>query len=232
MFILYGMAFAFKLQAIFALPLILIIYLVEKKFSILKLLYIPLMLFVTSLPGIIMGRSIFAPFEIYMNQTNEFRFISWNCHSFWICLTEGFVDDKPFIKELCVITILFTICILGLIVLVVFKRNIRIDRDSMLYLLHITVYTCVLFFPCMHERYGYIYVLTAILLIFVNKKLFFPGIGVIMLSCLTYGFFLFDVVYPTLVFSIINTLIYGWYVYVFLIANKNDKNTDVSAQLT
>ncbi len=54
-FIAYGIAFSFKLQAIFILPFLFILYVVRKKFSILYFTIIPIVNIILSMPALLMG---------------------------------------------------------------------------------------------------------------------------------------------------------------------------------
>ena len=214
MFILYGMAFSFKFQAIFALPFFLMLYVSGRKFSIIYFLLIPLMLVISALPGIIMGRSILEPFSIYINQTGTYNEISLNYNSFWNIIGgwSGATGDYAEFKMMATI---FTVIILGMLLMCVLNSKRTMDLYRLILLLHISVYTCVLFLPSMHERYSYIYEVTAILLMFFDKKYFMYGIGVLLLSCMTYGSYLFGVGYPSLIMSLFNVIIYGGYVYYY-----------------
>ncbi len=63
-FIAYGTALAFKLQAIFVLPVYIFLYIKEKKFSFLNFLMIPLVQFIFYIPALILGKplaDIFTP---------------------------------------------------------------------------------------------------------------------------------------------------------------------------
>ena len=66
MMVAFGIAFVFKLQAVFLLPFFLLIYYVKQKFSILKFLIIPLSMLLSGLPGVIAGRSVFDVFRIFI----------------------------------------------------------------------------------------------------------------------------------------------------------------------
>ena len=72
-FIFAGLAFAFKLQFIFILPLYILLYFRKKNFSILHFLIIPAVNFVTCLPAIIAGRSIKDCLTIYLAQTGTYN---------------------------------------------------------------------------------------------------------------------------------------------------------------
>ena len=214
MFMLLGMAFSFKFQTIFILPFLLILYVMQKRFSLAYFFIIPLTLVVSALPGIIMGRSIMDPFSIYMNQTGTYNTISLNYNSFWNIIG-GWSGGESDFAEFKIMAVVFTTTILGGILMKVISSNYSLDLYGLILLLHITTYTCILFLPTMHERYGFIYEITAILLVFFDKRFFFYGVGVILLSCMTYGYFLFGVEYPSLIMSIFNVALYCGYVYRF-----------------
>ena len=65
-FLILGVAFSFKLQFIFILPLYVILYFVNKKFSILNFLLIPLGNIIMCLPVILMGMPIINCFTTYL----------------------------------------------------------------------------------------------------------------------------------------------------------------------
>ena len=220
MFLLYGIAFSFKFQAIFALPLFFILYFYKKKYSIIKFLFIPMVMIVTALPGIFMGRSLTDPFLNYFNQVGEYKAVSMNYNSFWNSIVSEWPGVNNDYHEFKMVAVIFTISVLGIIMLKVINSNIEMNNYQLILLFHVTVYTCVLFLPTMHERYGYIYEITAIILMLLNKKYFAPGIGVILLSCITYGNFLFGLGCPLLITSIINVFLYIWYAYHFWIETK------------
>ena len=71
-FILLGVAFSFKLQFIFILPLYIIIYFVKKNFSIFNFLWLPLVDLILCLPAIIAGKPVMDCLLVYFNQTQTY----------------------------------------------------------------------------------------------------------------------------------------------------------------
>ena len=65
----------------------------------------------------------------------------------------------------------------------------------MLYCAFILAYTCVFFLPKMHERYGYLYEILAILIAFVDRKTIIPCVVLNMVSLITYSLYLYGVSY-------------------------------------
>ena len=213
MFVLYGLAFAFKLQAVFVLPFLLILYAAERKFSVIHSLLAPLTFMAAALPGLLMGRSLSDPVLIYVSQTGKYNHVSMNYGSFWNCVIKTWSTGNTDYADFKMAAVSFTVLLLCWLFFRVLKSEADMSVYRLICLLHISVYTCVLFLPTMHERYGYIYEITAIMLMFFNKKFFFPGIGVLLLSCMTYGWFLFVLPYSPLHISLLNVCLYIWYVY-------------------
>ncbi len=225
MFVFYGIAFSFKFQSIFVLPFLVIIYVLEKKFSITNFLWIPIILVISAIPGIIKGRSIIDPFLIYFKQTGTYDAFSMNYNSFWNCLIYSWPGVDNDYTEFKVVALFFTLFLLGLIALFYLHKCSNTNLFQKTYLLHLTVYTCVLFLPTMHERYGYVYEITSIILMFFDKRFFIPDVGVILLSCITYGHYLFELDYNLLITSAFNVGLYCWYTYQ-IFKTENEKKND------
>ena len=155
-----------------------------------------------------------------MRQTGTYNAVSMNYDSFWNCIG-GWSGINNDYSEFKVIASVLTVVLLGGLLLWTMKSEFKMDLYKLVSLLHISVYTCILFLPTMHERYSYIYEISAMMLIFLNKKFFFYGVGILMLSCMAYGHYLFGLDYPSLTMSLINVALYCCYVYKFTIENNN-----------
>ena len=107
-FIILGVAFAFKLQAVFVLPFYVFYYFQKKKFSIGHFFMIPLTMCVTSIPNLIMGRNVFELFSNYTEQMQMDEKLSMNYPSFWCVFNNASNVDS--LKEPAII---LTIVILG-----------------------------------------------------------------------------------------------------------------------
>ena len=77
-FIFMGCAFAFKLQAVFLLPVLVLWYVYSKKFSILNFLWLPVVNVVLCLPAIMAGRSVKSVLLIYFQQTSTYEVMTLN----------------------------------------------------------------------------------------------------------------------------------------------------------
>ena len=78
------------------------------------------------------------------------------------------------------------------------------------------VFTCVLFLPNMHERYGYLYEILSILLVFFLPRTAWLSLGLHILSFRTYSIYLFGFTQDRFYqLSIVNVIIYVIYLYQF-----------------
>ncbi len=209
-FIMLGIAFAFKLQAIFTLPFILFIYVKNKKFSALKLFWIPVMMIVLSMCGIMQGQPLFNVFSIYREQTT-IGCMSVNYPSLWSIMVKNYgrnnIDNYT---ELHVYAITVTVILLLVIVNLLIKVK-DIKHTEFIGIASLMVYTTVFFLPNMHERYGYLYVMLSTVYVWFNKKTLPAYIGLLILDMLTYGNYLFDIEPNWQVLSVVNFVIYCYY---------------------
>lgn len=220
-FVFYGIAAAFKLQAIFLLPFLLFIYFAKKNFSILYFLLIPMSMSVVNIPCLIMGRRIKEIFSLYLDQTNEYSAISMNYPSFWLLLKDAPQDGQfELYKDAAM---MFTICILAGWMISWTVSRIYLNGRNMLYMAFILVFTCVLFLPTMHERYGYIYEILGILVIFYNKKTVPLLILLNGISLMTYGFYLNDRIINLSNLAALNFAVYVAYAFLLMKQIMEDK---------
>ncbi len=82
-FILLGIAFSWKLQTIFVLPVYLLVYIKRKEFSLVNFLIIPMTMIINSFPALLSGRKISEVFTIYFNQVGAFKGMTSNYPNIW-----------------------------------------------------------------------------------------------------------------------------------------------------
>lgn len=212
-FVLYGVAISFKLQAIFFLPVLLILYAWKKRFSIICLGIIPIVYFAMNIPALLFGRSIRDLLAIYFYQTSRYRNMYIDYPSFW----RLFIDDsEKTYMTYSSMAIFVTFTVLLLLVLYVL-RKIEYSEQNLVWLSFLCVYTCVLFLPSMHERYGYFQEILGISLVFINRKTIIPFVMNFVTILYSYGnnLFQFQSSMGDYV-AIINFASYIVYMYIFL----------------
>ena len=209
-FVFLGLAFAFKLQAVFILPLFLFAYFASEKFSVLYFLITPTTMIAASSPALFCGRSLLEVFTIYAEQTDYYSRMIMNYPSVWALLLDG--SSTSHYGYMKTAAIVLTVCALLGIMLLWFKKNLRAEGENLLLMAFILSFTCVLLLPGMHERYGFIYEILAIC-IAVRKPGTAPLCAALTgISLCTYGAYLFGITafaMPWL--SALNILIYTLY---------------------
>lgn len=211
-FIFLGIAFAFKLQTAFVLPAFLFVYFVKKKFSILHFGIIPVVMCVTSIPNVIMGRKWTDVFTIYMKQTGEYPAVYMNYPTFWTTLIS--YDEVANFDMFKTYAVLFTLVILAVSMLILFKEMKDVSVKHILYYAFLFSYTCILFLPSMHERYGFVYEMLAIGIVFLNKKTIPLLLSLTCLSLYTYGAYLYSSDINIGILSVVNIVTYLVYWYL------------------
>ncbi|MDO4489193.1 MAG: glycosyltransferase family 39 protein [Eubacteriales bacterium] len=212
-FIFIGAAFAFKLQTIFILPFFGYLYLsgIAKKekgislWDIFCILFVPV---ITAIPNVLAGRSITDVFSIYLEQTDTYHSMYLNYPSPWSLLRLQYETDSLW-------TIVFTFTILCVLMLWFHKKNAKAWGKHFLWCAFILSYTCVLFLPAMHERYGYLYEILSVALALCIGKGFSVAILLQMISMKTYMYYLWSTPLSIEFLAVVNLLVYGFVIYAF-----------------
>ncbi len=212
MMIMFGLAFSYKLQSVFLLPFVLIVYWLEKEFSILQFLIIPATMLVMNIPAVIAGYSPAITFTKYMGQAGGYPWLYYFYPNLWF-----FFQARPYYL-FSTGAIMLAVTALLIFVLLLVKRNVMPSRANALHILLWTAYTCGFFLPSMHERYGYFMELTAVIIAIVNiRRLWLP---LIMILC-TLPKYLYAVgvgenpLWLQMAEAIVNTLLYLSYTCLF-----------------
>lgn len=214
-FLLLGAAFSFKLQAVFVLPFFLFVYFWRKRFSVLYFLMVPVVMCVLNLAGVIMGRSFWDIFKIYLDQTSDRLVIVKNYPSVWLLLAKN--DNPEFYWHLKKPAILFTVAVLVLLMTFLILKRVKWNTRNLIYIAFLLSYTCVLFLPTMHERYGYLYEILAIIVLIWKRKTAALIIPMYCMTILTYSHFLFETdTSASVTMAVVNLIVYLGYAFLLL----------------
>lgn len=187
-FIALGVSFAFKLQFIFILPLYVVLYFREKKFSIFNFLFIPLVNFILCLPAIFYGKPLLECLLIYFNQTTEnANDLTLNLFNFY----EIFTADE-FSNLLYTFGILFVLFICGFVLFYCIYKKIKFDNRKIMFLGLWFILIVTYFLPGMHERYLYMGEIIAVILLITYKKPVWLTFYIFFLAMINYCSFLFE----------------------------------------
>lgn len=212
-FILLGVSFTFKFHAVFVLPFFLYIYFVKEEFSIARFLTIPAVMCVLSAPLVFWGRNLLEIFVIYVKQTSSYQAMSMNYPSAWLILCKAMDAGQYFLLK--AVAIIITVFVLALLMLWWIRKNCEPSGKKFYFMAFLLIYTCVLFLPSMHERYGYLYEILAILLAVLIPKTIPLCVGLLCVSLNTYGAFLFGIPIQLPLLSCVNIAVYMAYIFIF-----------------
>ena len=209
-FIYLGIAFSFKLQTVFILPLYIFIYLNKKKFSIFDFFIIPLVDLILSLPSIIAGKSIIDCWNIYIGQVGENNgYLEMNFPNIYSLI---FPKDNIFVISpgdyFERIGLFITIGIFAIMTFVVIYKKINFNKEQIIEFGLWSIMVATFFLPHMHDRYLFMADILSIVYFLCNKKKIYIPIGVSAVSLYTYSNFLFGgnnipVEYISIIFAIL-----------------------------
>lgn len=223
-FLLYGVSMTFKLQAIFLMPVMLFVVFCRKKRHLFYVLLIPAVMVILSSAGLAAGRRITDVFSIYLNQTSSYHAVALNYPSVWGLLSDTghlinyfsgheAVSAEQLYDFIKYPAILITGAALAVLMLLWLKKKAVIDLKSILMMAFLLCYTCVIFLPSMHERYGYVYEILALIIAFFNRRTIPLVIIMYCVTLITYIHFLSDNYFvPISILSVINIVIYILYI--------------------
>lgn len=194
-FVFLGIAFAFKLQFIFILPLYILVYISERKFSMLHFLIPFVVNFITCIPSIIFGKSLISCINVYIGQTSAYsKYITLNFPNFYSIFWgngSSHLIDTPN-EFLSKIGIYLTLFIFIIIAFLVFYKKIKFDAKAIVEFGLWSVLICTFLLPQMHERYLFIGDILAIVYLLFNKKKYFIPIMIELISLYGYMNLLFN----------------------------------------
>ena len=176
-FIFYGIAFAFKLQTFFILPLYVLLW-VKKKMKIQHFLWVPLMYFIGVIPSWIAGKSLWELLTVYLFQANGEMDIYALSHKFPNIYQ--IIGTDSFLREYADAGIYFTLAVLMILMYYIAGKKFIFTKDLIIRMGMFFVMVVVYFLPHMHERYGILADVLSVAVAFYNSKKFYvPLIAVI-----------------------------------------------------
>ena len=180
----FGLAFAFKPQAFFLVPLLIILFL-KKQLAWFHFLLIPAMYMLMLIPVLIAGRPLDGLFTIYQDQVDLFQTLSLNAPNIY----QWFPNEWN--------TVLYpagwlaTIIAVGAFIIAAWQKPTPITPAALVELGLISTILLPFIMPRMHERYFFIADILSIAWAFYFPRYRWIPIVVISASFLSYAVFLF-----------------------------------------
>lgn len=184
----FGVALAFKLQAIFLAPLLFGLFL-RGHLTWKQLLMVPLVLLAAMIPAAAAGRPLVDLLGVYVFQAGQYQSLQMHAPTAYAWMPDYGLTQRFFLPAGVVFT-----AALGFALSMLFYKSRAAVSDDLLLRLALLCFLLVPFFlPKMHDRYFYAADVLAILFAFYFPKYFFVPIIVILSSYFAYQPTLFRV---------------------------------------
>ncbi len=181
----FGVAFSFKLQAVFLLPLLVWMWL-ARRIKLKHFAAIPIVYFAMLIPAWIAGRPLGELLSIYADQTSEYETrLSLNYPNLYTFISGQYVE------QFSTAGIVMTIGIVGLLVYFMYITAARPSADLIVTFSLLSAMTIPFFLPFMHDRYGFVADVLVVLYLFLRPARWPAAVGFTMVSLCAYAPFLF-----------------------------------------
>ena len=182
--VMFGLAFSFKLQAIFLVPFLLIL-LLKRAISWKHLLLIPAVFLMTLVPAWLVGRPLPELLQVYLGQTDKYAALTMNAPTLYQWFPNDLYDILyPAGVLWCAVMVFF-------FVTVVYKSPAQLTDERMIELATLSVLIVPYFLPKMHDRFFFPADVISILLGFYVPRRFFVPVIITTVSFFSYLPFLF-----------------------------------------
>jgi len=212
--ICFGVAFAFKLQAVFFAPFLFLLML-KRRLAWTHILVVPLVYVLLILPAVLAGRPFFEALTIYLEQADTFHQLTMKAPNLYQFISNDWYSPALYLG------LGFT-GLLSLAWAIGYARKIKTLTPEIIVLCAAVSTMMVPFFlPKMHERYFYLADAMLLLLAIYLPRLWFVPLTSQVVSTITYSVYLFassgpgrppmEAASPWLTLAaLINTLLMGY----------------------
>ena len=160
--IFFAISFAFKLQSLFLLPFFIIMWLKKKTIKLRHLLWVPMIYVISIIPAWIAGRSFGDLLGIYFDQADNYPWGTLEYPNIYALLGEV-IPDMRHAAEVSGAGMYATIMLLGCIAYYIYQKNVMLTQELAVTLALFMVAVTVYGLPHMHDRYGFLIDLLAII---------------------------------------------------------------------
>ena len=183
--IFFGLSFMFKLQSVFLLPFFVIMWLKKRTIRLEYYLWVPAIYFISVIPAWITGRSLKDLLTVYLDQSDYYPWGTLHYPNVYALLGEE-MPDLRHADEVSGAGTIMTIMILGCIAYYLYTKKLELTEELMITLALFTVTITVYTLPHMHDRYGFLIDLLAIIYGVYRMKKLPVTCGFMLVSMLTF----------------------------------------------
>ena len=181
----FGISFAFKLQAAFFLPFLIIMWL-KNKVKLRHFLIIPIPLSISILPVWLMGRNLSFLLKRYVEQSQAYSILTVSYPNIY-----SIFENNDITVYLGTTGLYFTIALFGCLAYYIYTQKTDLSNNAIILIALFTTAVSVYFLPYMHERYGYIVDLMTIIYGICHVRKLYLLISFELVSVLSYLPYLF-----------------------------------------
>jgi Gpi18-like mannosyltransferase len=185
-FLSFAVAFIFKLQAVFLLPLLLILWF-KKEVSWKHFLTIPVVYFIGILPAWLLGRPLVSLLGVYTSQADQYNRLTSHAPN----LYAWFPIDPDLFKLIYPAGLAFGVTAILLFVLIAVKSTVKITPGLLVELAAFSAMLLPFVLPKMHQRYFFPADILLIVFAFYFPAYFYMPLVINMVSFFSYQYFLF-----------------------------------------
>lgn len=212
----FSISVAFKLQAIFMAPLLVVLLIkpfantnndeVNSNIKFWHFLLVPMVYCLLCLPAVLLGRKWSDVLAIYLDQAKTFKNLSDYAPNPYVFISNQYFHP---VYELGLVFAVICVCVW---IAFTAKKNLNLIKDRLLLAALASVAIVPFLLPKMHERYFYPADALSLVVAFFIPKLWYLPIGFQVISCLSYYPILSDTWAHTNVkyAAIINTCFIGF----------------------
>ncbi len=201
-FIYLALGYTFKQQVIFIVPFLIIMWL-KGKVKARYIFWMPIVIILTMIPAMIVGRSFFELLSIYGKQVSTYSMLTMNYPSIFAVVNPDLnIETRKMIIASATVA---AIAVLGFIAYYVRNKKFKVTPIFMITLAIFTSMAALYSLPVMHERYGYLPEVLAVVYAITGFKRLSSLVMMQFVSIVTYSKFLFGTaVYEMWLMSLIN----------------------------
>lgn len=184
-FVFLGIAFAFKLQTLFIMPFIIIMWLKKRTVKLQHVLLMPIIYVIAQLPAWMFGRSFKELMLIYFDQSSYYPWGTLEYPNIYALLDET-IDTSHHMTEVSSAGTWMTLILLGFLAYYIYRKRVNITNEIAITIALFSVAITVFSLPHMHDRYGFLIDLLAIIYVMQRPKKIPVFAGFALVSTVTF----------------------------------------------
>ncbi len=186
--VMFALAFAFKLQAIFIIPILLVCFILQK-IDWYKLLIVPIVYIACMFPAIVCGRGLYESLFVYVDQASQTQYqkMTLNATSIWTLFEDGAYSTYKWVG------IMLAALVALVYVYLCYVYADRIETKELVIVAYLTALALPFFLPSMHDRYFFIADVLSVLVFVYDRRKWYVPLVTVLASFATYAVFLINV---------------------------------------